>query len=428
MHANPANPENSRLSSFCVRCNANFAGWSCRVEQSADGSKRIFYEYSTPPGRQWAEMSQEEAMQSGLQAVENETLARLLLRKVGPAVQPHVAQQPAAEKAILLSKDECELAGLAGLSYQSYIKVLVPAGRKWVMADPAPGSRSLLVPRLQDRLRADFLPESMTLSQQELESFELPEDLSHDTHHIFVPSGLEWEHVVERPSQGRELRNLSLAAALKLSLELLAGRGGEGAAVLLTQQDWEACEIKNLHSDDFIVVGESMWIPGRGGTCYRPSADGYRFFKPDESHATTRTFASLDEITVARNTPSIPSDLDTVTDSMKELFDGAGLAKEAFDFEQNFCCASCAPGVHCFSTCVAVINSALYKLAQHTELVPGRILYRGLNGMVCFFVCHLLCLCPLPVPVRARHEHPLMRLSRLSCFPATGLPNTSAGN
>lgn len=57
------------------------------------------------------------------------------------------------------------------------------------------------------------------------------------------------------------------------------------------------------------------------------------------------------------------------------------IVPEAFDFDQRYVCPSCVPGADCFSTCVAVINSAIYKLTQETPLAEGRTLYRGINGM-----------------------------------------------
>lgn len=51
-------------------------------------------------------------------------------------------------------------------------------------------------------------------------------------------------------------------------------------------------------------------------------------------------------------------------------------------------CAKCAPGVDCFSTTIAVINSAILKLSKVTPLPTSGLLYRGLNLLS--FPHHLL--------------------------------------
>ena len=50
--------------------------------------------------------------------------------------------------------------------------------------------------------------------------------------------------------------------------------------------------------------------------------------------------------------------------------------------KQKACCL-CAPGKDCFTTIIAVANSAIQKLSQVTPLAKSRLLYRGLPVCAC---------------------------------------------
>ena len=272
----------------CSKCNADFTGWTCRVAE-VDDCKKIEYQYCTPPGLRWLEITMQEA-NSVYTEFQDEKLVGALQGKLDPQSR---------SQAIAFMEDEIPQRIFEGLTYLSYVSVQLAPGREWIADE----------------------------GQQ------------------------------ESPA-GQEVSNAKLARALEEAIDF-------------SQEQLDAFELKPALSwDSYVLVQDS----GGTTTCYRPVRRDTRFFKPDESAKISKTFSCLCDVQAAR-----------VAAGQKLLFEDRGrdkgLVDAAFDFSQNYYCSCCAPGVDCFTTCVAVINSAVYKLAQCTELAPGRLLYRGLNGM-----------------------------------------------
>ena len=240
-----------------------------------------------------------------------------------------------------------------------------PPGRVWktVSREEAATKKMIknheLASALQEKLNISEMQKKVKFSESEfIQTIDRKIDLSYDSciRVLFPPN--EWKEVgTGVPTSCTEISNWKLA-------EAIAKSGG-----FFTKEELEEIfggnDLDKVPLESYIMVGK---------TCYK-AVRQEMYLMPDLSVATTKTFKSLDEIKEARANTEDPV--------MKEIWKRrrCHMDPAAFDFEQTYTCGSCAPGVHCFTTCVSVINSAICKLAPFTDLSPNRVLFRGLNGM-----------------------------------------------